>query len=53
MYGGGYGGLGMYGGYGGMGGMMGDPNNPGLMDKGLRFLNYFGYLSNSLCEIAR
>ena len=51
MYGNSYG-SGMYG-MNGMNGMNSDPNNPGLMDKGMQFLNYFGFLTNSLCEVAR
>ena len=35
--------------------MMGnqDPNNPSMMDKSMIFLDSFGYLTNSLCEVAR
>jgi peroxin-13 len=47
-YGGGMGGYGM-GGYG-----MGGPRDPNsFMDKGLRFLDSFGFITNALCEVAR
>jgi len=67
-YGGSYGGYGSsygssYGGYGGggYGGMYnnrygmnnGDPNNQGFLENGMRFLDSFNYIVNSLCDVAR
>lgn len=46
---GGYPSYGMYGGYGGQG-MQGQ--NP-MMEKGMRFLESFGFITHSLCEVAR
>lgn len=50
MYGGGMYGGGMYGG-GMYGRQPGDPN--GFMERGLRFLDSFGYITNGLCEVSR
>jgi hypothetical protein len=30
-----------------------DPNNMGMMDKSMMFLETFGFVTNSLCEVAR
>ena len=48
-----YGGFG--GGYGGMNryGMNSDPNNQGYLENGMRFLDSFNYVVNSLCDVAR
>ena len=44
-YGGGYGGLNRYG--------NNDPNNQGFLENGMRFLDSFNYVVNSLCDVAR
>jgi peroxin-13 len=64
---GGYGGLGGYSSYGGMGGyggmgsmygrsrMMMDPNNPngGMISNSMQYLDSFGFVVQSLCDITQ
>jgi len=45
-YGGGYGGMNRY-------GANNDPNNQGFLENGMRFLDSFNYVVNSLCDVAR